>query len=269
MFDNIASIDIGYSSIKLIKAKRGIRKFEIISVSFEEYDLDLFSDNNSAHVNDAILRLIKREDLTDFIVITTFPSDTIIFRNISFPFSDINKISDTLQYEAEESIPYPIDQVSLAFQTLPASTDSGRSIILSAMTKEHIEEKIRNMEGFGSAPQFAGLEANAHLRCYEYFNSVNNENILVIDLGHKKTIIDIISNSALLFTRSINTGISELIEFISETLTISLNDAKKTLIEMELDLSSYDTFINNDSVKRTGIAKTKLKKIHEYASSVI
>jgi len=38
---------------------------------------------------------------------------------------------------------------------------------------------------------------------------------------------------------------------------------------MELDLSSYDIFINNESVKRTGIAKTKLKKIHEYACSVI
>lgn len=269
MFDNIASIDIGYSSVKLIKAKRGIRNFEIISVSLEEYDLDLFSDNNTQAINESIHRLLEHDDLSEFIIITTFPSDKILFRNISFPFSDINKISDTLQYEAEESIPFPIEQVSLSFQIIPESTDGGRSIILSAITKENLEAKINSMIEAGVKPQFAGLEANAHLQCYEYFNSVNNENILVVDLGHKKTVINIISNNALLFTRSINTGISELIEFISDTLNISLNDSKNTLKELDIDLSSFDLFISSDSFKRSGISKPKMKKIHDCASTII
>jgi len=270
LFDNVASFDAGYSSVKLIKAKRGIRNFEIVSVSIEEYDLDLFSTDSDSAVSNAIQRIIEREDLSEFIPIITFPSDKILFRNISFPFSDPSKIADTVQYEAEESIPYPIDKVSLAFQMLPAvPAESGQSIILSALTKDFIQEKISRMIETGLHPQFAGLEANAHLRCYEYFNSVNNENILVIDLGHKKTVVDIISDSALLFTRSIDTGISDLIDFIAETLKISLNDARKTLKDMDLDLSSYESFLNSDSFKKSGISKPKMKKIHEYACEVI
>ena len=269
MFDNIASIDAGYSSVKLIKAKRGIRNFEIISVSIEEYDLDLFSTDSDIAMNNAIQRIIENEDLSEFIIITAVPSDQVLFRNITFPFSDPSKIADTIQYEAEESIPYSIDRVALAFQMLPVTEDAGRSVILSALTKEFIEKKISGMKESGLAPQFAGLEANAHLRCYEYFNSVNNENILVIDLGHKKTVVDIISDSTLLFTRSINNGISDLIDFISETLNISLNEAKKSLKDMELDLSSYDAFISSDGFKRSGISRPKIKKIHEYACNVI
>lgn len=269
MFDNIASIDIGYSSIKLIKAKRGIRNFEIISVSLEEIDLDLFENDCNSAINNAMQRLLEADDLSGFKVVTTFPSDRVLFRNIDFPFSDSSKIADTLQYEAEESIPYSSDDVVLAFQLLPATSEAGRSVILSALTKDFIEEKISSMNEYRLSPQFAGLEANAHLRCYEYFNSVNNENILAIDLGHKKTVINIISDSALLFTRSVNTGISDLIDFISETLNISLNDARKTLKEMDLDLSSYDSFINSDNFKRTGISKPKMKKIHEFACDLL
>lgn len=269
LFDNIASIDAGYSSVKLIKAKRGIRNFEIISVSIEEYDLDLFLNDSNSAVTEAIQRIIEREDLSEFIIITTFPSDKVLFRNISFPFSDPSKIADIIRYEAVESIPYPIEKVSLTFQMLPVNADAGRSVILSALTKESIEEKISNMNVCGISPQFGGLESNAHLRCYEYFNSVNNENVLVIDLGHKKTVIDIISDSALVFTRSINYGISDLIAYISETLKISMNEARKTLIDLDLDLSSFDTFISSDCFKRSGISRPKMKKIHEYACDVI
>lgn len=267
MFDNIASFDIGYSSVKLIIAKRGIRNFEILSASIEEYDLDLYATDSLSAINDAVQRIIERVDLSDSIVITTFPSDRVIFRNITFPFNEQSKISDTIKFEAEESIPYPVEMVSLAFQMLPPS-DTGRPVILSALKKDFIKEKINNIKDYGFSLQFAGIEGNAHLRCYEYFNSVNDENILVIDLGHKKTVIDIISNSSLLYTRSINAGLSDLIEFISETLNTTLTEAGKILKEMDLDLSSYDSFISSDSFKRTGISKPKMKKIHEYACDV-
>lgn len=269
MFDNIASIDAGYSSVKLIKAKRGIRNFEILSVSMEEYDLDLFETDSTAAVNSAIQRLLEKEDLSEFRIVTTFPSDRVILRNISFPFSDESKIAEAIPYEADESIPYPVDSVVLDFQVLPQGAESGRSVILSALTREMIEEKVCSMKECGLTLQFAGLEANAHLRCYEYFNSVNSENILVIDLGHKKTVVSIITDSTLLFTRSINTGISDLTGFISETLRVSLNEARKILKEMELDLGSFDSYIKGESFKRLDISKPKMKKIHEHACGVI
>jgi type IV pilus assembly protein PilM len=184
LFDNIASFDIGYSSVKLIIAKRGIRNFEILSASIEEYDLDLYATDSLSAINDAVQRIIERVDLSDSIVITTFPSDRVIFRNITFPFNEQSKISDTIKFEAEESIPYPVEMVSLAFQMLPPS-DTGRPVILSALKKDFIKEKINNIKDYGFSLQFAGIEGNAHLRCYEYFNSVNDENILVIDLDIK------------------------------------------------------------------------------------
>lgn len=269
MFDNIASIDAGYSSVKLIKAKRGIRNFEIISVAIEEYDLELFESDSAAAVNSAIHRLIEKEDLSEYRVITTVPSDKVVFRNISFPFSDTSKIAETIPYEAEDSIPYPVDSVVMDFQLIPQNNDSGRSVIFAAHTKELIEERLGLMNDSGLTPVFAGIEANAHLRCYEYFNSVNNENIIVIDLGHRKTVVNVIKDSSLFFTRSINTGMSEITGFISETLNVSLNDSRSILRELDIDLASYESCIKNENYKKLNISKPKIKKIHDHACDVI
>jgi len=268
LFDNIASIDAGYSSVKLIKAKRGIRNFEITSVKMEEYDLDQFETDSAATISNAILRLISNEDLSEYRVITTLPSDSVIFRNISFPFNDISKINEILPYEAEESIPYPIENVVLDFQLLP-NIDPGANIILSALNKNILDDKINIFTETGLKPHFAGIEANAHLRCYEYFNSVNNENILVIDLGHKKTVVNIIADGTLLFTRSITKGVSDLIYFIADLLKISLNNSRDILKGLDLDLGSFDANIKSDNFKNLNISKQKLKKIYDYASELI
>ncbi len=269
MFDNIASIDAGNSSVKLIKAKRGIRNFEIISVTMEEYDLELFETDSNAAVNIAIQRLIENEDLSEYTIISTIPSDRVIFRNITFPFSDISKIAEAINYEAEESIPYPLEDVVIDFQLLPHESGSGRSVILAALTKKFIEEKIRNFSESGIPLMYAGVEANSHLRCYEYFNSVSSENIIVIDLGHKKTVANIIKDSRLIFTRSVDTGICDIINFVSGTLNVNLNEARRLLRELDLDLSSFDSNIKNENFKQLNISKPKLKKIHDHACEVI
>lgn len=269
MFDNIASIDAGNSSVKLIKAKRGLRNFEIISVTMEEYDLELFETDSTAAVNNAIQKLLVNEDLSEYRIISTISSDRVIFRNITFPFSDISKIAEAITYEAEESIPYPVEGVVIDFQLLPQDSGSGRSVILSALTREFIEDKIRSSRESGIPLQYAGIEANAHLRCYEYFNSVSSENIIVIDLGHQKTVADIIKDSRLLFTRSVGTGIYDIINFISGTLNVNLNEARRILRELDLDLASFDSNIKNENFKQLNISKPKLKKIHDYACEVI
>ncbi len=269
MFDNIASIDIGYSSVKLIKAKRGFHNFEIISVNIEEYNLDLFEKDSTEAVNSALQRLLDKEDLNDFRIVTSIPSDTIIFRNITFPFSDISKIAEAIPFEAEESIPYPLDSLVIDFQSIHDDSSTGSTVILSALNKQYLEDTFINLKECGICPVFAGLESNAHLRCYEYFNSVNNENILVIDLGHKKTVVNIIANSSLLFTRSVNTGISNIVKFISDILNVSKNEARAILKDLDLDLGSFDSNIKTENYKKFNISKPRLKKIHDYSCELI
>ncbi|HNX24469.1 MAG TPA: pilus assembly protein PilM [Spirochaetota bacterium] len=269
MFDNIASIDIGSSSIKLIKAKRGLKKFELISAVIEIIDRELLHSDYTTAVENALHNILEKENLSEFKIVTSMPAERILLRNITFPFNDITKITHAIPYEAEENIPYPLDMVTFDFQTIPSENMDSRSVILAAVNKDYLISIIETFKKSGLNPVFSGIEANSILRCYEYFNSVNDETVLQIDIGDIKTVVNIVRDSSLLYTRSIPSGLGRLIEKISRILNISLNEAQRVLESLDLDLTSFDSNLKINNFKNLNISKPKLKLIFQEASQLV
>lgn len=269
MFDNIASIDIGTSSIKLIKTKRGFKKFELISAVMEDVDMDLFNNDYIAAVENTLSILLENEDLSDYKIVTSIPIDQTFLRNITFPFNDINKITTAIPFEAEESIPYPIEQVIMDFQTIPTDGKENGKVILAALDKEYLKSLIEIFNKCNLYPVFTGIESNSTLRCYEYFNSVIDETILQIDIGNKKTVVNIVKDSSLLYTRSISSGVEKLIKATSSLLNITLNDARTIIESLDLDITSFESNLKGDNYKNFNISKPKLKSIYHEANELI
>ena len=269
MFDKIASIDIGTSSIKLIKAKRGFKNFEIISIVSEAIDLDASNSNYISALDTSISNILEKENLTGFNIIISIPTDYVILRNLTFPFSDIKKISNTIPFEAEDSIPYPIDTVEFDFQIIPTEETDKRDVILAAVKKDYLNEIMKIFKKYKLTPVFAGLESNALLRCYEYFNSVNEETILQIDMGKNKTLVNIVQNTSIVYTRGISLSINNIIEKTAKILNVSLNKAQYILESLDIDLSSLDSNLMKDNFKDLDIAKNKLKLIFQEAEQII
>ena len=97
LFDNIASIDIGTSSIKMIKVRRGLKKFELISSAIEDINPEIRDDDYAGAVEDTLHRIFEREDMSGYKIVTSMPADQVLLRNITFPFNDINKITSAIQ----------------------------------------------------------------------------------------------------------------------------------------------------------------------------
>lgn len=269
MFDNIVSIDIGAYSVKLMKARRNIKNFEITSALIEDINPDEANADFAAALKKTIASLSAKENLADSSVIISIPSDLVFLRNISFPFSDMNKIREAIPFEAEENIPYPPDRIVMDFQPLPQSDAEGRSVILAALNKDILNGTLDILAESGLNPVFAGLESNALLKSYDYFNSVNNETVLLVDLGMNKTVISVIRDNHLLFTRPIHIGTGHIISNIGEVLNVSHGEAIKIFNQLDLDLNSPDS--NSDKAGTAGlnITKPKMKKIYSHAVETV
>ncbi len=262
MFDNIASIDIGSSSIKIVKLKRGFKKFEITSLIHETIDLDIADSDYIKAVNEAFSRILENHDLSDCRIITTAPSDKLSLREMTFPFSDVTKIAAAVPYEAEEKIPYDISSVTYDFQMLPVNEDDSGKILFAAIDKSVLEQKVNLINSHGLYPVFTGLESNGLFRCYEYFNTVNDESVIQIDTGYKKSIINIIQNNSVTFTRVVPLGIETLITGLADNLSISKNEALTVFESLEIDINKKDD-IKNSNFKESGLSKSKFKALHE------
>ncbi|HOW82164.1 MAG TPA: pilus assembly protein PilM [Spirochaetota bacterium] len=258
MFENLAAIDIGTTSIKALSIKTGFKDFQIRSFLTENIDPE--KENRAEAVKEALLHVLEDESIKGCRIITTVPMDRAIVRNLTFPFNDMKKIADVVPFEAEENIPFPLSELVVDFQPMQSAEESGR-ILLAAVRKENLGEILAPFSENGVTPFRAGLESNALFECYRYFTTVEDENILQLHIGHTKTIMNIVSGQKLLYSRSIPAGIGLVLETVSDCMKMGRGEAEKLLLALSLDLVSLDNNLQRDTYKTLGIPRPKLKEI--------
>jgi type IV pilus assembly protein PilM len=259
LFGDIAAFDIGSTSIKLIKAKSGFRDFQVKSFDYKECT----DDSNS--MNEILSGIIGDENLQGYKIISNLPMEKTIIRNISFPFSDVEKIAEAIPFEAEEHIPFKLDDMILDFQPMKSSKENEGRILLAAAHKDNVYDFLKLFEEMNIKPVMLGLESTSLFECYRYFNTIENESVIQLDIGNNKTIMNIIDSNSLIYTRSISTGIGEVIKSISEILKISMPESSKVYESLYLDLRSFENNTKKDFYKNYKISRTNLQKIYKTA----
>ncbi|HDP79256.1 MAG TPA: hypothetical protein ENN21_00270, partial [Spirochaetes bacterium] len=92
MFEKIAILDTGTSSIKLMLVKTGFRNFEVVSLLYE--DVDMNREDRTEAMAEAIGRILAETDIRDHTLLANLPMEQTLIRNIVFPFSDVRKIAE-------------------------------------------------------------------------------------------------------------------------------------------------------------------------------
>jgi type IV pilus assembly protein PilM len=259
VFENIAAIDVGSSSIKLVTVKTGFRDFQLKSFNYEDIDPDV--EDHQAAVIGTMRKILTEEDLSGYRVITNLPMEMEILRTISFPFSDVEKIADAIPYEAEENIPFKLEELQLDFQSLKSNKEGEGRILLAAAHKDNILNFLSLLNETGIKPVRMGMEANALFECYRYFNKIENEAVVQIDIGNNKTILNFIANNNLLYTRSISVGVDEIIGIMAASFKIKRSEAVRLFQSLNLDLISFENNVQRDHYKTLGLTRQQLKRI--------
>ncbi len=267
MFENIAAIDVGTGTVKVVSVKTGFRDFQLKSFNYEYNDPD--REDRSGAIAETIRKILAEEDLNGYRIITNLPMEMEIIRTISFPFSDVEKIADAIPYEAEENIPFKLDELQLDFQSLKSNKEGEGRILLAAAHKTNLDSFLHVLNSSGIKPLKMGMEANALYECYRYFNKIENEAVIQIDIGNSKTIVNFIASNHLLYTRSISTGVSSIIKAIASSLKTKLSEASRLFLNLNLDLTSFENNEHRDYYKSLGITRQQLKKIFTISQDTV
>lgn len=267
MFESIAAFDIGSSSVKLITMKTGIRNFQVASLSYE--DIDAGADSAEDALLAALAKITEDIDLSGYTVLTNLPMENSIVRTITFPFSDPEKIAAAIPFEAEENIPFKIDDLVMDFQSLRSVHPGEGRVMLGAARREQVREFLSRLGGLRIKPSRLGLESNALFACYRYFNRIPEESVIQIDVGHKKTIVNIIQNNRLLHTRCISSGIGSLHAALASMNKIPLSEAGSLFEKSGLDLTSLENNYSRDAHTSLGMSRQRFKKFYETCVAAI
>jgi type IV pilus assembly protein PilM len=267
LFENIAAIDIGTSAIKMVLAKKGLRDFNITELMIEK--IDSSAENQEEATNEALVRLIETNQVKGYSFLINLPMEKAIIRNITFPFTDREKIAEAIPFEAQENIPFNIDDLDLDFQTIHSPVDTEGRVLVAATHSDTVFEYMKSLELIGIQPIAMGLESNALFECYSYFAYSEDENIIQLDIGQNKTIINIIRNNKLLFTRCVSIGTGLIIKTIADNLKLSFGDAQKVFEGLRLDVHDYEANLKKNNYKTHSVTKQKLKHIHAKSLEIV
>jgi len=225
-------LDIGSSSIKVISLKKTKKGYELVNFGIAPLPPQTIVDRslmNSGAVVDAIRRLIQSQMIKTKECAISISGHSVIIKKISLPQMTKAELDNSIQWEAEQYIPFDINDVNVDVQILnPTGSEQGQmDVLLVAGKKDMIMDYASVVSEAGLNPHIIDVDAFAVQNAFEVNYSLPAEDtIALVNIGASVTNIVVIADRLVTFTRDITQGGNMFSEEIQKQLNLSWEEAE-------------------------------------------
>lgn len=226
--DTILALDIGASSLKLgcFLPQRG-GALELIRYAVRDLNAD--PANEEHRLTDLQLGL---QDMMAELgipagrpVLISVPGQQVFSRFVKLPPVGRDKILQMVQYEAQQNVPFPINEVVWDYQLIGSGVGEV-DVMLAAMKSEIIEQIVEAIQKAGLHPELVDVAPMAIYNATRYNYAQMPKCTLVIDMGARSTDLIFIEENRV-FNRSIPVGGNTITQQIMREFELSYEDAEK------------------------------------------
>ncbi len=229
--NHLVGLDIGSRTIKageVVDGKRGhtLKRFGMIDIP--PGAIEDGAVNDAQVVADAIRQLYKTYGFKENNVAVSIGGYSVIVKKINVQNMPEEQLQETIQFEAEQYIPFDISDVNLDFQILGESEHNPNqmSVFLVAAKKEMVNDYIDLINMAGLNPIIIDVEAFALQNIFELNYPDEQENIALIDIGAAKTSLNILKGLSSVFMRDVALGCAQINQKISSMIGCSVEEAE-------------------------------------------
>jgi len=223
----VIGIDIGSSSVKLVQLKDLKGSFQLLNVGIAPLPPEAIVDNtlmDSASIVSAVKSLITSLGVKVKDVACSISGNSVIIRKISLPVMPVEELEDQISWEAEQYIPFDINDVNMDFQILsPDSFDSSKMLVLLVASKRDIiNDYVAVFNEAGLALSVIDVDSFSVQNAFEINHDAGTEEVVaLINVGASIMNINIIKGGISLFTRDVQMGGNLYTEEIQKQLGVS------------------------------------------------
>ena len=230
---SLLGLDIGSHSIKLIEISQSGSTYSLLaagSIPTPPKALQSALEADHQAVAQAIRQLIKETGAKSSSVAIALPESQVFTRVIEMPALSPHELASAINWEAEQYIPLPLDQVNLDYSVLRDAKETGTNkmeVLLVACPKALLEKYLTIIELSELIPVAAETEIIATARALVRSIANIKTGVLLVSLGAQTTDLAIIKNGVLAFTRSISAGGEALSRALVSGLDFNANQAEE------------------------------------------
>jgi type IV pilus assembly protein PilM len=230
---NVVGLDIGSSAVKLVelKEKKG-GAFQLVKLGIEHLSPEAIVDGSimdSSLVVETISRLNSSKNVKNSNYATSLSGHSVIIKKITLPAMSPEELAESIQWEAEQYIPFDINDVNLDYVPLntPGSGDN-IDVILVAVKKEKINDYTSVISQAGKVPVLVDVDAFALQNAYEMNYAIDEGKVLaLVNVGASVTNVNVLSGATSLFWRDITFGGNQYTDAIQRELSLSFEQAEE------------------------------------------
>jgi type IV pilus assembly protein PilM len=208
----VIGIDIGSSSVKLVQIKCLKDAFQLLNAGIVPLPPEAIVDNtliDSSSIVNALKNLVTSLGVKVKDVACSISGNSVIIRKITLPAMPAEELEDQITWEAEQYIPFDINDVYLDFQILsPDSIDTAKmNVLLVASKKEIINDYVAVFNEAAMQLSVVDVDSFAVQNAFEINHDIGpDEVVALINIGANIMNINIVKGGITLLTRDVQMG---------------------------------------------------------------
>lgn len=226
---SVAGLDVGSSSIKAVELEGKMSNLNLVSVGFENLPGDTVVDGQIMELNtvaEAIQNICKNYQIKANQVVTGVSGHSVIIKNIVLPPMSREELEESIDWHAEEHIPYDLADVSLDYHITEESSDA-TNVLIAACKREKIDNIKQAIQLSGKQAIVIDVDTFALQNCYEVnYQPAPTDVVTLLNIGASTMNINIVQGTRSLFTRDITVGGSQFTDILQRNLGISFQQAE-------------------------------------------
>ncbi len=230
----VVGLDIGSSAVKAIELKVSGRTSRVGAFAVESVSPDSIVDGaiiDAVSVADAIRRAFERAGTRTREVAASLSGNAVIVKKISLPVMTETELAESIRWEAEQYIPFDIQDVNLDHQILSGDPEGARGtmdVLLVAAKKDKINDYSGVIAQAGRQPAIIDVDAFALQNAYEANYDLEPGVVAVLmNVGASAVNVNIVSGGSSVFTRDISTGGNAYSEAVQREFNLSFEHAEQ------------------------------------------
>ncbi len=226
---SVAGLDVGSSSIKMVELDGKMNSLNLVSLGFENLPDNTIVDGQIMELNvvsDVIQSVCNNHQITANQVVTGVSGHSVIIKNIVLPPMSREELEESIDWHAEEHIPYDLSEVTLDYQ-VTSETPEATHVLIAACKRERIDNMKQAIQLAGKQPVVIDVDTFALQNCYEInYQPDDAQVVTLLNIGAATMNVNIVKGTRSLFTRDITVGGSQFTDVLQRTLGLSFQQAE-------------------------------------------
>jgi len=228
---SLVGLDIGSSAVKLVElkdAKGG--GFKLVKTGLATLSPEAIVDGaimDASLVVDTVNRVLSETSVRGNDFATSLSGHSVIIKKISLPTMSAEELAESIRWEAEQYVPFDINDVNLDYVVLDAGAGETMDVLLVAVKKDKIGDYTSIITQVGKTPALVDVDSFALQNAYEANYPVEPGRVVaLVNIGASVTNVNILSGSNTIFWRDISFGGNQYTDAIQKQLSLSFDQAE-------------------------------------------